>query len=63
MYYFLELLSLLILHLAATKAASLTQVANFGNNPGETDMYIYVPDTLATNPAIIVAVSYDDRLY
>jgi len=47
--------------LAATAAtglgASLQQVTNFGNNPTRIQMYIYVPDRVATNPAIIVAVS------
>jgi acetylxylan esterase len=39
-------------------AASLQQVTNFGANTSGTKMYIYVPDKLATNPAIIVAVHY-----
>jgi hypothetical protein len=37
--------------------ASLVQVEDFGVNPTNIDMYIYVPDKLATKPAIIVAVS------
>ena len=37
--------------------ASLQTVANFGTNPTKIQMYIYVPDKLATKPAIIVAVS------
>ncbi|KAK4667482.1 Feruloyl esterase B [Podospora pseudopauciseta] len=36
--------------------ASLQQVQNFGNNPTRIQMYIYVPDRVATNPAIIVAL-------
>ncbi|KAM7213899.1 Alpha/Beta hydrolase fold [Rhypophila decipiens] len=36
--------------------ASLQQVSNFGNNPSKIQMYIYVPDKLAANPAIIVAL-------
>lgn len=39
-------------------AAQLTQVNNFGSNPANVPMYIYVPDNLASNPAIIVAVHY-----
>lgn len=39
-------------------SASLTQVSNFGDNPGSNEMYIYVPDNLAANPAIIVAVGH-----
>lgn len=37
--------------------ASLQKVADFGSNPTRINMYIYVPDKLATKPAIIVAVS------
>jgi len=36
--------------------ASLVHVPSFGNNPSNTQMYIYVPDKLATSPAIIVAI-------
>jgi poly(hydroxyalkanoate) depolymerase family esterase len=35
-------------------AAQLTQVWNFGNNPGNLQMYVYVPDNVAPNPAIVV---------
>ena len=42
--------------LPAAFAASLTQVNNFGNNPGSVEMYIYVPNNLAAKPAVIVAV-------
>lgn len=38
--------------------ARLEQVTNFGDNPTRIQMYIYVPDKLATKPAIIVAVSH-----
>lgn len=38
-------------------AASLVQVEDFGANPTNIYMYIYVPDKLATKPAVIVAVS------
>lgn len=38
-------------------AATLEQVTNFGTNPTKINMYIYVPDKLATKPSIIVAVS------
>lgn len=36
--------------------ASLQQVSNFGSNPTNIQMHIYVPDRLASKPAIIVAV-------
>ncbi|MEU5931509.1 PHB depolymerase family esterase [Micromonospora sp. H61] len=37
-------------------AASLTEVTNFGNNPGGMRMHIYVPDARPANPAIVVAM-------
>lgn len=41
------------------KRAALTQVNDFADsNPTGTEMFIYVPDTLATSPPIIVAIHY-----
>ncbi|MFG1890460.1 PHB depolymerase family esterase [Micromonospora sp. NPDC049051] len=37
-------------------AASLTQVTNFGDNPGGMLMHIYVPDVRPADPAIVVAM-------
>ncbi|AEO62008.1 carbohydrate esterase family 1 protein [Thermothelomyces thermophilus ATCC 42464] len=43
--------------LAATcLAASLQEVTEFGDNPTNIQMYIYVPDQLDTNPPVIVAL-------
>jgi hypothetical protein len=42
---------------AAVVAPALVSVANFGANPTNLQMSIYVPAKLATDPAIIVAVS------
>ncbi|CEJ62219.1 Putative Acetylxylan esterase A [Penicillium brasilianum] len=39
-------------------AGSLQQVTSFGDNASGTLMYIYVPNNLATNPGIIVAIHY-----
>ncbi|MFC3492920.1 extracellular catalytic domain type 1 short-chain-length polyhydroxyalkanoate depolymerase [Glycomyces rhizosphaerae] len=39
----------------AAQAAQLTQITNFGNNPGNLQMHVYVPDNVASNPAIVVA--------
>ena len=39
-------------------AATLTQVTNFGTNPTNLQMHLYVPDRVATRPAILVAVHY-----
>ncbi|GGP79924.1 extracellular catalytic domain type 1 short-chain-length polyhydroxyalkanoate depolymerase [Saccharothrix coeruleofusca] len=40
----------------SASAASLTEVTNFGNNPGRMRMHVYVPDTRPTNPGIVVAM-------
>jgi poly(hydroxyalkanoate) depolymerase family esterase len=37
-------------------AASLTQVTNFGSNPGGMQMWVYVPNSRPANPAIVVAM-------
>jgi poly(hydroxyalkanoate) depolymerase family esterase len=37
-------------------AAALTQVTNFGSNPGGMQMYIYVPDNHPAHPAILLAM-------
>jgi len=37
-------------------SASLQQVTDFGSNPSNLLMYIYVPDKVATSPAVIVAL-------
>lgn len=55
----MKLLSAVIRLLAVTGSAlgaSLQAVTNFGTNPTNIQMYIYVPDKLAAKPAIIVAV-------
>lgn len=41
---------------APASAASLTQVTNFGANPGGAQMYVYAPDTRPANPAILLAL-------
>jgi acetylxylan esterase len=40
----------------AAKAASLVQVTNFGTNPSNNKMYIYVPNNVRANPPILVAM-------
>jgi poly(hydroxyalkanoate) depolymerase family esterase len=42
----------------AAQAAQLAQITNFGNNPGNLQMYVYVPDNVGPNPAIVVASHY-----
>lgn len=41
-----------------SQAAQLEQVNDFGSNPSGVRMFIYVPDNLVPNPAVIVAVHY-----
>ncbi|ASW54909.1 PHB depolymerase family esterase [Plantactinospora sp. KBS50] len=40
------------------QAAALTQVTNFGTNPTNLNMYLYVPDNVAARPALLVLVHY-----
>ncbi|MPY64662.1 PHB depolymerase family esterase [Streptomyces spongiae] len=42
----------------AAPTASLTEVTNFGTNPSNLQMYLYVPDTVTENPAVLVAVHW-----
>ncbi|MGI3202695.1 extracellular catalytic domain type 1 short-chain-length polyhydroxyalkanoate depolymerase [Streptomyces sp. GLT-R25] len=39
-------------------AAALTEVTGFGANPSNLQMYLYVPDSVTANPAVVVAVHY-----
>jgi acetylxylan esterase len=43
---------------APASAATLTEVTNFGTNPSNLQMYLYVPDRLAAPAPILVAVHY-----
>jgi poly(hydroxyalkanoate) depolymerase family esterase len=45
-------------HEAAAPTATLTEVTNFGTNPSNLQMYLYVPDNVTARPAIVVAVHY-----
>ncbi|KAL6234172.1 Acetylxylan esterase A [Aspergillus navahoensis] len=42
----------------APTPGQLSQVTDFGDNPTNVGFYIYVPQNLASNPAIIVAIHY-----
>ncbi|MFC8196117.1 PHB depolymerase family esterase [Streptomyces sp. NPDC057298] len=42
----------------AAPTAALTEVTNFGSNPSNLQMYLYVPDSVTANPAVVVAVHY-----
>ena len=42
----------------ARAAASLVEITNFGTNPSNLRMFVYVPTNVAPNPPILVAVHY-----
>ena len=39
-------------------AAALTEVTDFGTNPSNLQMYLYVPASVTAHPAVVVAVHY-----
>ncbi|MFC3501583.1 PHB depolymerase family esterase [Micromonospora krabiensis] len=43
---------------APASAAALTEVTNFGANPSNLRMHLYVPDRVAPRPGLLVAVHY-----
>ena len=42
----------------AAPRAALTEITGFGTNPSNLQMYLYVPDSVTADPAIVVAVHY-----
>ncbi|WP_332112447.1 extracellular catalytic domain type 1 short-chain-length polyhydroxyalkanoate depolymerase [Streptomyces gossypiisoli] len=42
----------------AAPTATLTEVTDFGSNPSNLRMYLYVPDSVTPDPAVLVAVHY-----
>ncbi|GHH10730.1 hypothetical protein GCM10018780_47600 [Streptomyces lanatus] len=42
----------------AVPTATLTEVTDFGANPSNLRMYVYVPDSVTANPAVLVAVHW-----
>ncbi|MBP2328847.1 poly(hydroxyalkanoate) depolymerase family esterase [Kibdelosporangium banguiense] len=54
----ISLFAAALLTASPASAASLTQVTNFGTNPSNLQMYLYVPNTVKPKPAILVAVHY-----
>ncbi|QKW05005.1 PHB depolymerase family esterase [Streptomyces sp. NA04227] len=41
---------------ATDAAVGLTKVTNFGDNPGQLNMYVYQPDSLPANPPVVFAL-------
>ncbi|MEU7876318.1 PHB depolymerase family esterase [Dactylosporangium sp. NPDC049140] len=52
----LAVAGLTLVALRPAYAATLTEVTNFGSNPGGMRMHVYVPDARPANPAIVVAM-------
>src|SRR5271166_4432897 len=46
----------MFLAVTPARAASLVQVTNFGSNPSNNKMYIYVPNNVRSNPPILMAL-------
>lgn len=42
----------------AAPTATLTEITDFGTNPSNLQMYLYVPDNVTAHPAVVVAVHY-----
>ncbi|WP_159943233.1 MULTISPECIES: PHB depolymerase family esterase [unclassified Nocardiopsis] len=51
----LPLLAALLFTAPPASAATLTEVTDFGPNPSGLRMYLYVPDTVTEDPAVLVA--------
>ncbi|SOD62376.1 esterase, PHB depolymerase family [Streptomyces zhaozhouensis] len=54
----LPLLATLLVAAPPARAAELTEIADFGENPSGLRMHLYVPDNAPANPAVLVAVHY-----
>jgi poly(hydroxyalkanoate) depolymerase family esterase len=52
------LLATALLVAPPASAATLTEVTDFGSNPSNLRMHVYVPDTITQRPAVLVAVHY-----
>jgi poly(hydroxyalkanoate) depolymerase family esterase len=50
--------SALVLTARPAAAATLTRVTSFGNNPTNLNMYVYAPDNVAPQPALLLLVHY-----
>ncbi|GIE97107.1 extracellular catalytic domain type 1 short-chain-length polyhydroxyalkanoate depolymerase [Paractinoplanes rishiriensis] len=48
----------IVLPAGTASAATLVEVTGFGTNPTNLKMHLYVPDRVAANPALLVAVHY-----
>ncbi|WP_327048574.1 PHB depolymerase family esterase [Microbispora sp. NBC_01189] len=49
-------LSMLVGPVPGASAATLTEVTNFGSNPGNIRMFLYVPNNVAARPGVLVAM-------
>jgi poly(hydroxyalkanoate) depolymerase family esterase len=53
-----SLLAAMSLSAPTASAAQLTEVTDFGENPSNLRMHVYVPDSVTDNPAVLLAVHY-----
>jgi acetylxylan esterase len=53
-----SLVAALTISAPPASAAQLTEVTNFGDNPSNLRMHVYVPDSVPENPAVLLAVHY-----
>ncbi len=49
---------LVMLFTGSAKAADLVQITDFGDNPSDLKMFLYVPDNVDPDPAVLVAIHY-----
>ncbi|MFI9814152.1 extracellular catalytic domain type 1 short-chain-length polyhydroxyalkanoate depolymerase [Saccharothrix variisporea] len=54
----LAVLSMVLITSGPASAATLTRITNFGTNPTNLNMYVYAPDNVAAQPALLVLVHY-----
>lgn len=54
----LPVLATLLVSAPAAQAATLTEIRDFGENPSNLGMHLYVPDNVQERPAVLVAVHY-----
>jgi acetylxylan esterase len=54
----IPILGITFLTAGPASAAGLTRVTNFGSNPSNLNMYVYVPNNVSARPALLVAIHF-----
>jgi len=52
----IAMLAALVAQVPEARAATLTRIGDFGANPGNIQMYLYVPDNVVARPGVLVAM-------